>query len=135
MRSYPRKGNTRRIPLGKAVTSCLYTAKDILEERRFGVHWARHKPEKGCDRWQVRCDYDQFEVHLGHKENCTLREVDSIVIKGLKGWRPLVLDWVESILLDESQYYRCGIAPAEKCKCEMGTLGGRHLRNLHHRGR
>ena len=103
MRSYPRKGNTRRIPLGKAVTSCLYTVKDILEERRFGVHWARHKPETGGDRWQVRCDYDHFEVHLGHKKNCTLREVDSIVIKGLKGWRPLVLDWVESILLDESQ--------------------------------
>ena len=102
-RSNPRKGNTRRIPLGKAVTSCLYTVKDILEERRFGVHWARHKPEKGGDRWQVRCDYDHFEVHLGHKKNITLREVDSIVIKGLKGWRPLVLDWVESILLDESQ--------------------------------
>ena len=102
-RSNPRKDNTRRIPLGKAVTSCLYTAKDILEERRFDVHWARHKPEKGGDRWQVRCDYDHFEVHLGHKENCTLEELDSVVIKGLKGWSPLVLDWVESILLHELQ--------------------------------
>ena len=46
-RSNPRKGNTRRIPLGKAVTSCLYRAKNVLEERRFDVHWARHKPEKG----------------------------------------------------------------------------------------
>ena len=103
MRSYPKEGNTRRIPLGKAVTSCLYRVKNILEERRFDVHWARHKPEKGGDRWQVRSDCDHFEVHLGHKKNITLREVDSIVIKGLKGWRPLVLDWVESILLDESQ--------------------------------
>ena len=47
MRSYPREGNTRRIPLGKAVTSCLYRVKNILEESRFDVHWARHKPEKG----------------------------------------------------------------------------------------
>ena len=98
-RSNPRKGNTRRIPLGKAVTSCLYTAKDILEERRFAVYWARHKPENGGDRWQVRSDYDHFEVHLGHKKDITLREVDSIVIKGLRGWKPLVLDYVEQCLL------------------------------------
>ena len=98
-RSNPRRGNTRRIPLGKAVTSCLYTAKDILEERRFAVYWARHKPEKGGDRWQVRCDYDHFEVHLGHKDNCTLEEVDSIVIQGLTGWRPHVLDLVEQLML------------------------------------
>ena len=101
VRSYQREGNTRRIPLGKAVTSCLHTVKDILEERRFAVYWARRKPEKGGDRWQVRSDYDHFEVHLGHKDNCTLEEVDSIVIKGLKGWSPLVLDLVESMLLHE----------------------------------
>ena len=101
--SKSRRTHVRRISIQQARTNKLEDIFCLLQYRNFQVEWQEHTPSPTSmqkeKRWQIRSARGRFEVHLGPKKNLTANPIDSIIVQGLKGWSPLILDWIEVNIL------------------------------------
>ena len=141
-------GGIRSIWFAHALTRDLRQIETILLEDGYNVEYTLHKEDQpaasGLPRYEVRCDDNRFEVHIGHKRNETRRPEDRIVIKGFRKWRSerrggiLILDRVRALLALlpaelPSAVATAASASAAACAGALAFLSSRQIYGQSHR--